>query len=424
MMPRTLFRYVSAEMLRTLCVALGWLMMVGTLVIFLRLRFTEAGRLLGLRECLAGLIVVVPYLFGFLLPAAMLATVISTFGRLSADNELLAMRASGLSPRTVATAPLALGLLASLMGLWLNVEGFAYAAVRLVEVEANFDYDEDTLTRAGNSFKVQEGEGKMIFTFMRAPDGKSTRVRVSRINPRGESFQFEAARFSCRIERRKNAKGQPRRFVDFYLEEVELIDPERPWAKAEFEKMELLNLEMPGAITRTIIGVGSAMRSSLPENLREIRKLNSRIRKRANKYEDKLARARALLVTTGIGGGETRRCTDLVSILYKFPRDLRRISLERDTLVGEVSRKIAFSFSPLLFALVGMGLGAMARKSSKLIGLSLGVLVAALYYGTWVAGKALMQQELLPPALAPWLPNILCLIAGLWLLSRQNRTLS
>ena len=108
MMPRTLFRYVSSEMLRTLCVALGWLMLVGMLGVFLRTRFTEAGRLLGIRECLAGLIVVVPYLFGFLLPAAMLATVISTFGRLSSDNELLAMRAAGLSPGTVSTSPLAL----------------------------------------------------------------------------------------------------------------------------------------------------------------------------------------------------------------------------------------------------------------------------------------------------------------------------
>jgi len=423
-MVRTLLRYVSAELLRTLCVALGWLMLVGMLVVFLRTRFTEAGKLLGLRECLAGLIVVVPYLFGFLLPAAMLAAVISTFGRLSSDNELLAMRASGLSPLRIAVAPLIGGLLASLMILWLNVEGFGYAAAWLADVEVNIDYDEDRLTHAGNTFDLRDGDTKMIFTFMRAPDGGPPRVRVSREDPSGDPFVVEAQRFRCLIERRNNRKGQPRRFVDFYLEDVEVVDPQRIEAKASFKKMELLNLEMPGAITRTIIGGGSKMRSSLPENLRQLHKLDTRVVKRTAIFERDLRRIRALLLTSGCGGGKARTCTKLVARLYKYPRNLRRISIERDRLVGEVSRKVAFSFSPLLFALVGLGLGAMTRRSSKLVGLSLGVLVAALYYGTWVAGKALAQQELLHPAVSPWLPNILCLVAGIWLLFRQNRAVS
>ena len=63
----------------------------------------------------------------------------------------------------------------------------------------------------------------------------------------------------------------------------------------------------------------------------------------------------------------------------------------------------------------------MTRRSSKLIGLSLGVLVAALYYGAWVASKGLVQQALLPPMLAPWIPNLLALAGGLWLMRRQNR---
>jgi lipopolysaccharide export LptBFGC system permease protein LptF len=423
-MSRTLFRYVIAEMLRTLLVALAWLMLVGLLVVFLRTRFTEAGRMLGPRECLAGLIVVIPYLFGFLLPAAMLAAVISTFGRLSADNELVAMRASGISPLAVSAAPLAAGLLASVMVLWLNVEGFGYAAQALAEVEQGLDFSEERFTRPGNVVDVRDGEVKMVFTFMRAPDGKSTRVRVSRIDPGGDSFELEAARFKCRIYHGTNLKGKRRRFVDFHLEDVQVFDPERPHAKARFEVMDLAGLEIPGAITRSIIGGGSALRSSLPENLRQIRKRERRVMKRAERFEEKLREARARLVAAGAGGGDAREAAERVALLYKFPRDLRRIRLELNKLEGEVSRKLAFSFSPLLFALVGMGLGAMTRRSSKLIGLSLGVLVAALYYGTWVAGKAMVEQDLISPILAPWLPNILSLVAGAWLVRRQNRALT
>jgi lipopolysaccharide export LptBFGC system permease protein LptF len=423
-MPRTLFRYVSWEMLRALAVALAWLMLVGLLVVFLRTRFTSAGQLLGPREVGAGLIVVIPYLFGFLLPVAILATAISTFGRLSADNELVAMRASGLSPLTVAAAPLAAGLLSSLMILWLNVEGFRYAADWLAHVESNLDFSEERFTRAGNVVDVRDGEVKMLFAFMRSPDGQSTRVRVSRLDPGGDSYQFEAERFRCRIFQDYNQRRQKRRFVDFHLEEVQVFDPDRPEAKARFQVMKFPRLEIPGAISRSIIGGGSAMRSSLPENLRQIRKHNRRMVKRAREYERDLRKARAWLAASGSGSGGIRRCTELVSRLYKFPRDLCRIRKEVNRLRGEASRKLAFSFSPLLFALVGMGLGALARKSSKLIGLSLGVLVAALYYGTWVAGKALVEQGLLSPVLAPWLPNVLSLAVGVWLMRLQNRTLS
>jgi lipopolysaccharide export LptBFGC system permease protein LptF len=424
MMPRTLFRYAAGELLRVLCLALGWLVLVGLLVVFLRTRFTAAGSLLGARECLAGLIVVVPYLVGFLLPAAMLAAVISTFGRLSSDNELLAMRASGLSPLSMAAAPLGAGLLASLVILWLNVEGFGYAAAWLTHVEANLDYDEGRLTRAGNSFEVRDGETRMTFRFLRAPDGGPPRVRVSRIDPGGDPFVVEARSFRCVIENRKNRKGKRRRFVDFLLRDVEVVDPEHLEAKASFEEMELLNLEMPGAITRAIIGGGSAMRSSLPENLRQIRKRDDRMADRADDYEERLLKFRRMLAASSFGGGGTEGCARLAAEMYKFPRNLVRIAVEREQLRGEVSRKLAFSFSPLFLALIGIGLGALARRSSKLIGLSLGVLVAALYYGTWVAGKAMAEHELMPLVMAPWVPNLLCLAGGTWLLFRQNRATS
>jgi len=418
---RTLFRYLEAELLRSAAAALAWLMLVGLLVIFLRTRFTDAGRLLGLRECLAGLIVVVPYLFGFLLPAAILAGAISTFGRLSADNELLAMRAAGLSPVAAAAAPLAAGLLAAAALLWLNVEGYAYAGRALAEVESGFEFSTERLTRPGSSFDAESREGRMIFTFLpEAADG-SRRVKVTRWSERGNSFQFLARRYQCEIALRPRGSGKLRRFVDFRLYDVQVIDPDRPHAEGRFEEMVLENLEMPGAISRALIGGGPDMRASLPENLAALRKYRAKLASEVEEYEQGLVAARAGLLASGAGGGAAAAAPAAGAA----GRSTLGIGWANDDILAaraEVSRKIAFSLSALFFALVGMGLGSLARRSSKLIGLSLGVLVCALYYGAWVTGRALAEQDLLLPELAPWLPNALCLAAGLWLARRQART--
>ncbi|MHC4916381.1 MAG: LptF/LptG family permease [Planctomycetota bacterium] len=394
MIGRTLFRYVAAELLRVLLVALAWLMLLGLLVVFLRARFTSAGRLLGARECLAGLLVVIPYLFGFLLPAAVLAAVISTFGRLASDNELTAMRAAGLSPVAVAAAPLALGLLASLVLLWLNVEGYRYAAKALAHVESGFEFSEERLARPGTSLEVEHERGKIIFTFLPRRDDGSQPVRLAQIDRDGDSYQFVARRFDCSIYLRQSARGKRRRMVDFDLYNVQAVDPHR------------------------------RMRASLPENLEEIRYQQSRVARALVRYEAVRAEARRRLILSACGGDVQQALESVGSgsrhdVLLKY---LRYWIDNIAKLRAEISRKIAFSFSPLIFALVGIGLGAMARRSSKLVGLSLGVLVCALYYGAWVVGKAAALEGLIPPLFAPWIPNVLGAIAGVLLVRGRKGT--
>ena len=132
-------------------------------------------------------------------------------------------------------------------------------------------------------------------------------------------------------------------------------------------------------------------------------------------------RAGARLVASGAGGGGSgvglAFSSESWGQMLRAAGQLEKIADIR----REISRKLAFSFSPLLFALVGIGLGALTRRSSKLIGLSLGVLAAAFYYGSWVLAKALVEQGLMPPSLAPWLPNALALAGGLGLLRHRNR---
>src|SRR3989344_5105253 len=69
----------------------------------------------------------IPLLLGYTLPIACLTTVILTFSRFSADNEILAMRASGVHLRRLIWPLLTVGIILSLFSIVLNEKIIPYA---------------------------------------------------------------------------------------------------------------------------------------------------------------------------------------------------------------------------------------------------------------------------------------------------------
>lgn len=424
MMGRTLFRYVLLDMLKALTVATAWLMTVGMLAVLVRAQFTSVGRLLGLADCLAMLPFLIPYLLSVVLPPAMLAASCSTFGRLAAENELTAMRAAGLSPRSIAMAPLALGLVASMLLLWLNLEGFRYAAVMLSKQELSNSMDVDRLCRPGSTLDLSSGSGKMTFSFGKPGAEAKRPVVVVSVPKRGQNgFKLSARDFTCEVttvQRERNSRKQ--RFARFVLRDVTVVQ-QSPTAsdKAEFEEYSLPDLELPSGMSRGLIGSGN-MRVGLSDNLAAIKSYEIELERSLARYKEEQSTARSHQLATASGGGGSLT-TLTVSRTVNSERDnVQDIMDDIQTVRAEASRKVSFSFSPLVFALLGIGLGAAARKASKLISLSLGVAAAAAYYGTWVGGRALAEYGVVPPELAPWLPNILGLFAAWFIVSRQSRS--
>lgn len=75
------------------------------------------------------LLLLVPFVISFALPMGMLTGVLLTLGRLSADSEITAMRAAGMSRRHIARPVLLLGLLGFATALYVNFESMPWARV-------------------------------------------------------------------------------------------------------------------------------------------------------------------------------------------------------------------------------------------------------------------------------------------------------
>ena len=75
----------------------------------------------------------------------------------------------------------------------------------------------------------------------------------------------------------------------------------------------------------------------------------------------------------------------------------------------------------LVFALIGVPLGMQPNRSSSSRGVGLSLLIFFIYYVLMTMAGAIAQSGALNPAYAVWLPNVVGLLAGGWLMRRASR---
>lgn len=88
------------------------------------------------------------------------------------------------------------------------------------------------------------------------------------------------------------------------------------------------------------------------------------------------------------------------------------------TLKGEIHKRIATSFAPLFFALVGVPLGLQSHRSGKGSGFALALVTALVYFALLRLSGTIAAKGLLPPIATLWFSNIVFLLGGCFFLHR------
>jgi lipopolysaccharide export system permease protein len=94
-------------------------------------------------------------------------------------------------------------------------------------------------------------------------------------------------------------------------------------------------------------------------------------------------------------------------------QEVRKLEVRRQ-------QKYALPFVCLVFALIGAPIGMRPQRTGTALGFGLSVLIIFGYYLLSFICGALGQTEVLPPVVAGWLPNGLCLAIGIILVQRIN----
>jgi LPS export ABC transporter permease LptG/LPS export ABC transporter permease LptF len=87
----------------------------------------------------------------------------------------------------------------------------------------------------------------------------------------------------------------------------------------------------------------------------------------------------------------------------------------------ELHQRLTLPFACLLLALVGVPLGVSTGKGGKSGAFVITVVLAFLYYMSQLTLVGLARQGTLPSAVALWIPNLLLLLAGVWMVIRLEK---
>lgn len=307
-----------------------------------------------------------PYLIGYTLPMAFLAAVIITFGRLSQDHEIIAMRSCGINIFKIIAPVLFLALLLSGFSIFINNPLVAQAHFKMRILLLNLGYQSpETLLEPG----------KFINTF----DGYTFYIKDIKGNRLSQVIIYE--HMDDNTVRTVTAKQGT---VEISPDQTNLIlrledgtadepDPNNP---QKFYKMKFKTFPIT---------------------------LNTNKDEQMMKYKYKRSKEMTL------------------SEIKQEIRVLDQESLSTIRLKAEYHRKISFSFACFVFALIGAPLAIFAQRGERSASLAYTLVLALAYYILFTLGKSLAETEYLPPIVAMWLPNLIIGSLGLGLLYKVQR---
>ena len=372
MKPKILDRYIIKEMTGPFFIGLA----VYSFLFFINLIFQLANLVIqqGLSAWLGGLLFALslPNLLAYTIPVALLLGTIIAFGKLSSESEIIALRAGGVKERRLLVPPLIFGVVITLVmllfNLWLvpkcrqaseDIQDRSAQAVNLMR-----------LLQPGVFFDRVPG----VLLFAKGVDrqtGRFDKVLVyQQSKPSVDSLTMANSGKSV-----ESSDGG----IDFILKNGETIQFDR---------------KHPGRIQRSRFDLQTLSVKNTSSSK------NERVKKALYEYSTGELLERLRLPTSDIRAGAPS---------------------ERLGWIYELNRRLAVSTAALLFVLIGLPLGLVNVRGGKGAGFSLSLIVLLAY---WILGSALGDMALagrLNPGLAAWLPDVVLLFVGLWLLGSHRK---
>lgn len=356
----TLYRYISREILSPLLLGLVTFTIVLLMGRMLKLADMVVSKGVPLTDLLLLIAYLLPNFAMITIPMAVLLAVLLAFSRLSADSEVVAMKAGGISLYRLLPPVMAIGALAyaaatlvSLYALPAGNVAFKKLLYHVIEARLNLNLKEQVFNSAIPGLVI----------YIDRNDEKSGRLSGIMIhderNPKEVSTIF--------AERGSIESDQEKRKITLHLEMGSIHQPAE---KGKYRKLEFGEYDLSVDLTKSV------------KNFEK------------NEQDMTLAEIRANLDK----GGFSKKLTTDMKL--------------------ELQRRFALPFACIIFAIVAIPLGIQNRRSGKAAGFTFSIAAILIYYIVQSFGRTLGEKELLSPALAIWFPNILFLVAGA-LLFRQ-----
>ena len=291
-----------------------------------------------------------PYVLIFTIPISVLAAVLLGFGRLSSDNELTAIRTSGISLRRIIFPVIVCGVLISLANVPLNdkiLPESEFAARKLLKTIGM--KNPTALLEPGIFIKgfqdyiifVHNKKGDILedVRIYQPREGKPTRTIVARTG---------------KITPLPGDKGVQLELMNGFADEISSESPD------EFYKISFKDYKMTLNLNK-VVDVDSIQKKAREKSMKEL------------------------------------------------TRDIEAMGTSVDVLPlrVELHKKLALSFSNLVFVLIGVPLAITTHRREKFVGFGLAIVLFLIYWGIMLGGIAFAIRSTIPAWAGVWSANII-----------------
>jgi LPS export ABC transporter permease LptG len=397
-------RYVLKEMIGP--TLLGFIFY--TSIILMRQLFDLAG--LIIKRSLSGAVVgklllyILPNIVVLTLPMSLLFGILIAVGRLSSDSEIVAMRALGISTRTI----------------YRPVFLFSFFMAVL-----NFYLINSVMPESNRQFVTLQAE-------------LTTSAAENVVKPR--VFHTGYANLMIYVDDVDSQTGQWKGVFVADSRTDESTDPSTPQEMsgnltAPQDEDELAALSQQGAGQRIIAAqtgnvalVGGSKEIWMNLADAETHVWNPRRTDRYYLSRNESQRIRLPSVSGSFDAstlGRSLREMDLRQLLEQQRKYAEGTGpnnrVARNMARVEIHKKFAIPFACIAFGVIGLPLGITNRRGGKSSGFTLSIGIILFYYLMLINGEQLANNGKIPAALGIWGANFILLMAGIFLVSRANR---
>ncbi len=357
---KTLNGYIARSLLLITLIAIAVLTFVMLSANLLK-AFELVARGVAPMVLLRFLLYLMPDMLTFTIPLSVLCASVLVFSRLSADNEITAMRASGISLWQIVAPGLIISLLLSALCLWLNTTVAPLSRYRADQLQRTEGVKNPLVLLEPGRFVELPG---YIIRVERRDGNILEDIHVLRFSGDGQLQDITARQGRVRI-------NQEERMLELDLEDATIATVDRQGElQSGLQRWATRNFKLP-------LDYGS--------------EIDRKPLTRKVKYMDLPMIFAVISIESAHGGNVTRYYV-------------------------EINKRLVLALSPLAFLLIGMPFGIRSRRSETSVGLLFSLLLALGFYVFLIMGEALEDKAQVHPELLVWLPNILYQIGGLWTL--------
>lgn len=389
-------RYVLRELLQVFLVTLTALTLF-MLVVGLVREAQQQG--LGAVQILMLIPYVLPEAMRFAVPGTMLFAVSSVFGRMSATNEITALKAAGISPLAVIWPAATLAVVVSFVSVWLNDVAVSWGrdGVRRVVVNSVEQIIYGRL-RQQRSYSTPQ-----VSINVKAVDGR--RLLRPTLTFHSHSTGSQATVSAAEAELRADAAAGTL-IVTFRDGTLHMGDVRASFPDTIVRELPLDTVSRKGATSTSPSEIAMAdMTRARTEQAAKIDRL------------EQMAAARVVLATLS---GNLQATAP--SSIEGYRQTLKHERTRLNRIVMEPWRRWANGFSCLCFVLVGAPMAIRMRNADFLTSFFLCFLpILIVYYPLFMLGTSRVKAGFLPPP-AIWISNLLIAIWGWWLLRKVVRS--